>query len=194
MKTPPTLAGSLILFLLSLIVLGLVITPAGASPVSRASGNTTALHSHGTGQPSFAKNGTWQQERLQSLVTKLQGTGMDTSQLQNAIQNNDHAAIKSWLQSHATTNKSRSTQGAGERKHRFFAVNTTAQQEHLQSRVTKLQVQGVDTSAIQTALRNHDTATVTSWLKSYFQTHPGTAGNSTRPQWHRGNQTAMNSA
>jgi len=206
MKTPHTLAGSLVLFLLSLVVLGLVIAPAGASPVSWAEGNATALHSNGTGHPPFAKNGTWQrdghafvanatlrQERLQSLVTKLQGQGVDTSQLQTAIQNNDSAAIKSWLQSHATTNKSGFTQGAVPRSRHALATNTTAQQEHLQSFVTKLQAQGVDISGIQTALQNHDTATVTTWLKSYFESHPGTAGNSTHRQWHRLNQTATRS-
>jgi len=197
MKSPQTLAGSIAVLLFALVVLGIGIGPVSASPGSWGSGNMTVLHSHGTGQHLFAKNGTRQQsshpfavnttlrqERLQAMVTKLQGQGVDTSQLQTAIQNNDTAGITSWLQSYAATHKGSFTPRAGQKNGKTVTANATTRQAHLQAFITKLQGQGVDVSTVQTALQNNDTATVMSWLKSYAEAHPGIMGNTTRPQWH----------
>ena len=206
MKPPQTRAGSIAVLLFALVILGIGIGPASAAPGPWFSGNITALHGHGIGQTHFAKNGTGpqnghtfavnatlQQERLQSLVTNLQGKGVDTSQLQAAIQNNDTAAIKTWLQSYASTHKGSGTTGTQKKGGYAFTANATARQAHLQAFVTKLQGQGVDVSTIQAALRNNDAATVMSWLKSFFETHPATRGTTTRQQWHHGNQTASRS-
>ncbi|HVP97057.1 hypothetical protein [Methanoregula sp.] len=197
MKSPQTLAGSIAVLLFALVVLGIGIGPVSASPGSWASGNMTALHSHGTGQPHFARNGTapqnghafatnatLQQERLQAMVTKLQGQGVDTSQLQAAIQNKDTAGIKSWMQSYAASHKGSFTPRAGQKTGHAVTANATTRQAHLQAFITKLQGQGVDVSTIQTALQNNDTATVMSWLKSYAEAHPGIMGTTTHPQWH----------
>ena len=59
-----------------------------------------------------------------------------------------------------------------------------------ESFITRLQSQGVDVSAVQAALANNDTATVKSWLKSYFEAHPGAFGNTTHMQ--RGHGFAVN--
>jgi pyridoxine 5'-phosphate synthase PdxJ len=207
MKTPQTLAGGIAVVLFALVILGFGIGPVSASPTSWATGNMTSMHNHGAGQHYFTKNGTWtqnshsfginataQQARLQSLVTRLQGQGVDTSQLQAAIQNNDSAAIKTWLGSHASAHKGIFANGTGQKNGHSFAMNATAQQAHLQSFITNLQNKGVDVSSVQTALQNNDTATVTAWLKSFFESHPGTMVNVTRQHWHRWNQTATSSS
>ena len=75
-----------------------------------------------------------------------------------------------------------------------FAPNSTRQYTMTESLITRLQSQGVDVSAVQTAIQNNDTATVNAWLKSYFEAHPATSGNTTRPQWHSRNSTARQSS
>ena len=42
-----------------------------------------------------------------------------------------------------------------------------------ESLITRLQSQGVDISAVQTAIQNNDTATVNAWLTSFFESAPG---------------------
>ena len=63
-----------------------------------------------------------------------------------------------------------------------FASNSTRQNTMTESLITRLQSQGVDISAVQTAIQNNDTATVNAWLTSYFEAHPATSGNTTRMQ------------
>ncbi|MGA2161498.1 MAG: hypothetical protein ABSG28_04765 [Methanoregula sp.] len=63
-----------------------------------------------------------------------------------------------------------------------FTPNSTQRYQMTESFITNLQNQGVDVSAVQSALQNNDTATVNSWLKSYFDAHPGTFGNITHMQ------------
>jgi hypothetical protein len=68
------------------------------------------------------------------------------------------------------------------------------QQAHLQSFITRLQQQRVDVSTVQAALQSNDTATVNSWLKSYFETHKDALTNSTRQPWHPRNTTVSRAA
>jgi len=153
-------------------------------------GNTTPMH-RGAG---FKFNATAQQAQLQSFITNLQNQGVDVSSVQTALQNNDMATVNSWLTSYreahpgAFGNTTHMQRGTG------FKFNATAQQAHLQSFITSLQNKGVDVSSVQTALQNNDTATVNAWLKSYFETHPGTVTSSTRPHWHQWNSTATQSS
>jgi len=75
-----------------------------------------------------------------------------------------------------------------------FAPNATTQQERLQAFVAALQKQGVDVSALQTAIQSNDTAAEKTWLATYFETHKGQFSNTTRQQWHPWNATASKSA
>ncbi len=75
-----------------------------------------------------------------------------------------------------------------------FTVNATMQQERLQAFVTNLQKQGVDVSALQTAIQNNDTAAEKTWLTTYAEAHKGQSNNTTRQQWHPWNATASKSA
>jgi len=142
----------------------------------------------------FTVDATTQQAHLQSFITNLQNQGVDVSSVQTALQNNDMATVNSWLTSYrvahpgAFGNVTQMHSGAG------FKFNATTQQAHLQSFITSLQNKGVDVSSVQAALQNNDTATVNAWLKSYFETHPGTVTNSTRPHWHQWNSTATQSS
>ncbi|MGA8379487.1 MAG: hypothetical protein WB759_10375, partial [Methanoregula sp.] len=152
-------------------------------------GNTTHMQ-RGNG---FTVNVASQQAHLQLFITSLQNKGVDVSSVQTALQNNDMATVNSWLTSYreahpgAFGNATYMHSGAG------FKVNATAQQAHLQSFITSLQNKGVDVSSVQTALQNNDTATVNAWLKSFFETHPGTVTSSTRPHWHQWNSTVTQS-
>ena len=75
-----------------------------------------------------------------------------------------------------------------------FTVNATARQAHLQSFITQLRNKGVNVSTVPGALANNDTATVQSWLTSYFASHPDAYTNSTRSQGHLWNRTATQSS
>jgi DNA-binding transcriptional MerR regulator len=83
---------------------------------------------------------------------------------------------------------SNSTTMHGQEHH--FAFNSTRRATMTSSFITRLQNQGVDVSTIQTALQNNDTATVNSWLKSYFESHKGSFGNTTHTR--RGYGFAIN--
>jgi len=144
--------------------------------------------------PGCAVNATMQQAHLQSFINQLQKQGVDVSTVQTALQNNDTAAVKSWVTSYRESHKGQFGNTTHEQISPGFAVNTTMQQAHLQSFITQLQKQGVDVSTVQTALLNNDTAAVNSWFKSYFESHKDSLTNSTRQQWHPRNTTVSRSA
>jgi hypothetical protein len=189
MKSPKTLAGSIAVLLFALVILGFGISPVSASAGSWPSGNSTAIHGHWGGQH-FAPASTRQNTMTESFITRLQSQGVDVSAVQAALANNDTATVKSWITSYMQTHKGTYGKTPHTQRGHGFTVNATVQQTHLQSFITRLQSQGVDVSTVQTALANNDTATVKSWLTSYFATHQGAHSNSTRPQWRMWNSTA----
>ena len=237
MKTFTSMAGSLGVLLLVLAVLGLGISPVSAAAGTSSSGNSTALHGHGTGHH-FAQNSTWQhtmqgtnitqfhtrganvnasaaafrnttheqkgsgfapnatvqQERFQAFVTNLQKNGVDVSALQTAIQNNDTAAEKTWLTTYMASQKGQAGNATHVKTAGGFAPNATMQQERLQAFVTNLQKNGIDVSALQTAIQNNDTAAEKAWLTTYAESHKGQFNNTTRQQWHPWNATVSKSA
>jgi hypothetical protein len=65
----------------------------------------------------FAVNATMQQAHLQSFIAELQKQGVDVSTVQTALQNNDTAAVNSWLKSYFET-------------HKEALINSTRQQWH----------------------------------------------------------------
>jgi DNA-binding transcriptional MerR regulator len=64
-------------------------------------GNTT----HAQKSPGIAVNATMQQAHLQSFIAQLQKQGVDVSTAQTALQNNDTAAVNSWLKSYFEAHK-----------------------------------------------------------------------------------------
>ncbi|MFA5237132.1 MAG: hypothetical protein WC362_04690, partial [Methanoregula sp.] len=65
------------------------------------SGNTT----HEQKGSGFTVNATMQQAHLQSFITRLQTQGVDVSTVQADLQNNDTAAVNSWLKSYFEAHK-----------------------------------------------------------------------------------------
>src|SRR5208282_212584 len=146
-------------------------------------------HGNGAGHH-FAPNSTRQYTMTESLITRLQSQGVDVSAVQSAIQNNDTATVNAWLKSYFEAHPGTSGNTTHMQRGTGVTVNATARQAHLQSFITQLQNKGVDVSAVQSAIQNNDTATVNAWLKSYFEAHPGTSGNTTHMQ--RGTGVTVN--
>jgi DNA-binding transcriptional MerR regulator len=166
--------------------------PRGANVnASAAAFRNTTHEKNGQG---CAVNATMQQARLQSFIAELQKQGVDVSTVQTALQNNDTAAVKAWVTSYKEAYQGQFGNTTHEQKSPGFAVNATMQQAHLQSFITRLQQQRVDVSTVQAALQSNDTATVNSWLKSYFETHKDALTNSTRQPWHPRNTTVSRAA
>jgi DNA-binding transcriptional MerR regulator len=189
MKSPKTLAGSIAVLLFALVILGFGISPVSASAGLWPSGNSTSIHGHWGGQH-FAPNSTRQYTMTESFITRLQGQGVDVSAVQAALANNDTATVKSWIMSYMQAHSGAFGNTTSMQRGHRFTVNATVQQAHLQSFITQLQSQGVDVSAVQSALANNDTATVKSWVTSYMQAHKGTFGNT--PHTQRGHRFTVN--
>jgi len=60
---------------------------------------------HEKNSSGFAVNATMQQAHLQSFITRLQTQGVDVSTVQADLQNNDTAAVNSWLKSYFEAHK-----------------------------------------------------------------------------------------
>ncbi len=193
MRAPQILTGSIALLLFALVILGFGIGPVSASAVQGQYGNSTAVHGHGGGHH-FARNSAQRNTMTEAFITKLQNQGVDVSTVQAAFQNNDTTAVNAWFKSYSESHQGSFGNFTHVERGTGFKVNATAQQVHLKSFISKLQSQGVDVSSVQTALQHNDTATVTSWLKSFFEAHPNTMTNSTRPHWHQWNSTASKSS
>jgi SOS response regulatory protein OraA/RecX len=110
---------------------------------------------------------TQQQQKLQTLITNLEQRGVDVSQVKTALQNNDTAAVKTWLESYRQENMEK-------------RVNATRHQQGLQALVTHLEQKGVDVGQLKIALQNNDTAAVKAWFESSRQAHMDMIGNTTR--------------
>ena len=199
MKAHHTLLGSIALLLVSLAILGICVSPSTASGTSWNTWNGTVMHGHTTGyhfapnstRQHYAFNSTQQTAITEKFITNLQNQGVDVSAVQADLANNDTAAVTAWFHSYMT-----SYQGSGWKGTHFqrggsrFSGNATGQQVRIQSMITKLQSQGVDTSSVQAALSNNDTASVRAWFTTYFQSHAGSLNMTTRHPWHQWNTTA----
>lgn len=209
MKSPRTCTGGAALILCVLVVFGLGISPVSASNGAGHTGNVSAVHALGAGHH-FARNETHIQDRpaffgnatlnrtpvWNSPAIKQNGTAME-HQFRNMTAN------RTAFKGNATFNKSSGhvpdfhRGGLGnftanpsfEKRSGNVPVNATAQAEHLQSVVAGLEKQGVDVSALQTAISENDTVSIQSWFASYFEAHPAALPNATRSHGHMGNIT-----
>ena len=119
------------------------------------------------------KNATLQTERLQTLITRLGQQGVDVSQVQTDLITGNSDAVEAWFSAYFRTHPMSPIHqtGAGP------AMNVTLRAERLQSLITGLARQGVDTATVQADLNAGNITTVIQWVKEYHRDHPGTAMN-----------------
>jgi hypothetical protein len=170
MNTQNNLAGILAVASIVLSVIGLIVSPVGASaPMTPTNGDTGAYGS----APGYhhAFNATQMTARLQASLTKLGQQGVDISQPQADISNGNTTAAMQWLMAYNKANP-----GAFGNQTRQHPVNATQQTDRLQSVVTKLGQQGVDVTQALTDLSTGNVKGAMQWLMGYNNVHPGTIG------------------
>lgn len=177
MSTRFRTAGGLAALCAALSLAAIIISPAGA--VSTAANGTGWNSTHGTGAGfHHTWNATAQQERMQALIAALDQKGVDTSPLAAAVQNNDTAAIRSWMDANRqylpAMNRTAACDGLR------GAGNKTARQQGLKQFMTTLGQKGIDTGPLAAAIQNNDTSTIHSWLETYAPQGRNWSANSTR--------------
>ena len=148
-------AARIAVVLSALIVLGLAIGPAAAAGTAQA-GSQTAVHGHAPGFH-FAANSSHPHTGAEFNLTANKAAG---------------TVKKNMTAGNATHVK----------KIQSFAPNATVQQERLQAFAAALEKKGVDVSALETAIKNNDTAAEKTWLTTYRESPTGQAGNQTHVQ------------
>jgi uncharacterized membrane protein YjjP (DUF1212 family) len=149
MKTPKLYYGALIVFCALTFSIGM----AGATGINQ---NATK----GIWHPGFdLANATQQQQ----VIDHLEQEGVDVSEVKTALQNGDSASVKTWLDVYFKANKPQMTRGTG---HPGFDLTNVTQQQKI---ISGLEQKGVDVSEVKTALQNGDSASVKTWLNSYFK-------------------------
>ncbi len=157
MKAPRIYYGALAVF----CVIALCIGFASAADTTQAT--HTSTHGKGTGHPGFDLTNTTVQ---QQIIARYEQQGVDVTALKTAFQNGDNAAVKSWFEAHRPARPQSANQGHPKA---FDITNATVQQEIL----ARFEKQGVDTSGLQTAFQNGDTAAVKAWFAAH---HPAASG------------------
>jgi hypothetical protein len=188
MKTPKIYYLALVAFSIMILFIGMV-HAADMMPPSAHPGGI-----HGYGYPGMNVTGATAQ---QNILAGLEAKGVDVSEAETLLQKSDTAGVSTWLatyfESHKgermnTTARFNASTGMpfhGEKgvtmsARNWSGTNRTPHNGGMEKNATRcnttaiisgLEQKGVDISAIKTALQNGDITTVTTWLKSYFQTH-----------------------
>ncbi|WFN35650.1 hypothetical protein L1S32_06010 [Methanogenium sp. S4BF] len=105
----------------------------------------------GTGQRGMMKDGTGAQAALE----KLQADGIDTTGLETALANDDREAVHAFLQA----NRPADAPAMNEDRP---AMN----EERMQEMIRKMQANGVDTTALETALESGDREAVRAFMEA----------------------------
>jgi len=168
MRVPAIYYSALVIFCAMTLFVGMASAADGTAPSAQAAGDSGHWHAPFMHQGFDLTNTTVQQQ----ILTKLQQKGVDTSGLQTAFQNGDTAAAKTWMQDYFQSHRPVTANSSGHWS--LDLTNATVQQQIL----TKLQQKGVDTSGLQTAFQNSDTAAAKTWMQDYFQSHRRAATNS----------------
>jgi SOS response regulatory protein OraA/RecX len=166
MKVPKAYYGALVLFCAMTLFVGMASAADGTLPSVHNAGGAGQWHVSSVHHGFDLTNATVQQQ----ILTNLQQKGVDTSGLQAAFQSGNTTAAKEWMQSQFRAqmpgmNGRHPGNGTGHQK--FDLTNVTVQQQIL----TKLQQKGVDTSGLQVAFQNNDTAAAKTWMQNYFESH-----------------------
>jgi hypothetical protein len=104
----------------------------------------------------------------QQILARYAKQGVDTSGLAAAFQSGNVTDVKSWMEAHRPAAPGFAKGSPGKTPD---VTNATVQQQIL----TRLDKQGVDTSALKEAFQNGDTAAAKSWFAAYRASHPRTA-------------------
>lgn len=188
MKTPKIYYLALVAFSIMTLFIGMGHAADTIPPAAHP------MRGHGQGYPGMnVTNAAVQQHILASLGAK----GVDVSAAKTLLQKNDTAAVSTWLATYFESHKgelmnmtARFNTSSDIPFHREKSVTMCARNWSGTNRIphnggmeknatrcnttaiiSGLEQKGVDISAIKTALQNGDITTVTTWLKSYFQTH-----------------------
>ncbi len=102
------------------------------------------------------------EERVQEMVAKMQANGIDTT----ALENGDNDAVRAFLQENRPADASAMNEDRP-------AMN----EERVQAMVAKMQANGIDTPALETALENGDREAVRAFLQ---ENRPADAGTGLR--------------
>ncbi|MDE4907462.1 hypothetical protein L0665_02365 [Methanogenium marinum] len=108
------------------------------------------------------------EERMQEMIAKMQANGVDTTDLETAIEDGDQGSAHAFLQE----NKPADAPAMNEDRP---AMN----EEHMQEMIVKMQANGVDTTALETAIEDGDREAVHTFMQ---ENRPADAGNGS----HRG--------
>ena len=103
------------------------------------------------------------EERMQEMIQNMQENGVDTTDLETALENEDREAVHTFMQENRPAD-------APEQNGDKAAMNEDRMQEMIQ----KMQENGVDTTALETALENEDREAVHTFMQ---ENRPADAGN-----------------
>ncbi|MBT8508531.1 hypothetical protein AZH53_08950 [Methanomicrobiaceae archaeon CYW5] len=109
----------------------------------------------GTGRGSMAKNATCQDgtcdaERMQAALHKMAENGIDTTDLETALENGDREAVRAFMQ------ENRPDAPSGERQ---------MNEEQIREMIHMMQENGIDTTDLETALENGDREAVRTFMQ-----------------------------
>ena len=151
MKTPEYIYAAFAVFCAFTFVIGMVNATA-ATPFAL---NSTSGNSFGLGCP----------QSPDMIITHLEQSGIDVTEVKTALANGNTDAVTTWLENHRAANPPVMMNGS--MRPPLDLTNTTEQQQIL----TRLEKQGVDVTELKTALQNGNTDAAKTWLENYFETH-----------------------
>ena len=130
--------NSKILFALTGLAV-LCVCAAMAAPMGMGDGDGRGMMKDGAG--------------LQTIITKMQENGVDTTELETAIADGNQDAVRAFLEANRPAD-------APERQQ-----NDEQKGERMQQMITKMQENGVDTTALETAIADGDREAVHAFLQ-----------------------------
>ena len=95
------------------------------------------------------------EERMQEMIEKLQADGVDTIALETALEDGDQEAVRAFMDANRPAD---APEQNGERG------NHGMDEERMQEMIEKLQADGVDTTALETALEDGDQEAVRAFM------------------------------
>jgi hypothetical protein len=95
------------------------------------------------------------EERMQEMIEKLQADGVDTTALETALEDGDQEAVRAFMDANRPAD---APEQNGERG------NHGMDEERMQEMIEKLQADGVDTTALETALEDGDQEAVRAFM------------------------------
>ena len=104
--------------------------------------------------------------RVQEMIARLEGRGVDVTEVKAALQNGDTAAVKLWFEDFFPNHRPELDPGA---THPHPDLTDTSQQQI----VTRLEEKGVDVTEAEADYESGDTSAVKVWLDNYFHAHEG---------------------